>query len=388
MSIKKQTQAGHGPPSLLGGPPPFFRIRTYISPMLRSHTQKNNILDMDREHIAKWCETSGIKPYRTAQILRWLYARGAVCFDNMTDLSKQIRHQLSEQFALSFPKKIKEEVSVDGSRKFLFGLSDENHIETVLIPEKDHYTLCISTQVGCAMGCRFCLTAKNGLVRNLTPGEITGQVLQAQREITATDGDKSRLTNIVLMGMGEPLANYDSVISAIRIITDHADGMGFSTRRVTLSTSGLVPRFSQLGKDTRIRLAISLNATQNTTRDMLMPVNKTWPLEALIDACAAYPLAPRDKITFEYILIAGVNDSPEDARRLAKLLAPVKAKINLIPFNEHRASGFKRPDESAIFSFQKILHQKNYTAIIRRSKGQDISAACGQLSAGQTVTSS
>jgi len=339
--------------------------------------EKPDIKEFDKKQLADWCRINGLEPYRAGQIMRWVYVRGATRFDEMTDISKKIRVNISDLLSIGSlePKKI--ETSRDGSKKYLFGLSDGNTVESVLIPEKNHFTLCISTQVGCAMGCRFCMTAQSGLIRNLSPGEITGQILGVRKDIT----DEKRLSNLVLMGMGEPLANYDNVIRAISIITDNDDGLQFSTRRVTLSTSGLITKFENLGRATKIRLAISLNATDDETRDFLMPINKTYPLKKLIDACARYPLAPRDKITFEYILIKGVNDSVKDAQRMVKLLRPVKAKINLIPFNEHPASEFERPDEAAILAFQEVLAQKNYTAIIRYSKGTDISAACGQLSA-------
>ncbi len=340
---------------------------------------KPDIKELNKDELTRWFKERGVQPYRSIQIMRWLYVKLVDSFNEMTDISIENRQILSENFSFSttHPKQI--ESSADGSKKYLFELKDGNAIETVLIPEKNHYTLCISTQVGCAMGCRFCMTAKSGLIRNLTQAEIINQVIGALKDIT----DEKRLTNIVLMGMGEPLANYENVIRAINLLTDTDSGLHFSTRRVTLSTSGLIPRFSDLSRDTRINLAVSLNATDNKTRDKLMPINKKFPLEKLIDACADYKLAPRNKITFEYILIRGVNDSIEDANRLAKLLRPVKAKINLIPFNEHPGSEFKRPDESAVLKFQAVLHQKNYTAIIRHSKGRDISAACGQLSAKQ-----
>jgi 23S rRNA (adenine2503-C2)-methyltransferase len=336
-----------------------------------------DIKTFSKNELTRWFEKKGIQPYRTIQIMRWIYLKQVDSFDQMTDISKENRQLLFNNFSFSQPDKKHVETSVDGSKKYLFGLEDGNSIETVLIPEKNHYTLCISTQVGCAMGCRFCMTAKSGLIRNLTQAEIVNQVLGVLKDVT---GEK-RLKNIVLMGMGEPLANYENVIRAILILTDNDSGLQFSTRRVTLSTSGLISRFDELGKATKINLAISLNATDNQTRSSLMPINNKYPIEQLIDACARYPLAPRDKITFEYILIKGINDSIEDAHRLTKLLRPVKAKINLIPFNEHPGSEFKRPDESVVLKFQAVLHQKNYTAIIRHSKGSDISAACGQLSA-------
>ena len=340
-------------------------------------TQKPDITELNKAELTQWVEAHDMKPFRAGQIMRWIYFKHVAAFDEMTDIAKKTRQLLIDHFTFSRLLIKRVETSADGSKKYLFGLKDDNFIETVLIPEKNHYTLCISTQVGCAMGCRFCMTARSGLIRNLTQGEIVGQILGIAKDITGV----KQLTNIVLMGMGEPLANYDNVIRALNIITDGDSGLQFSTRRVTLSTSGLVPKLADLGRDSKVSLAISLNATDNKTRSMLMPINNNYPIEQLIDACAHYPLTPRNKITFEYILIKDINDSMADADRLAKLLRPVKAKINLIPFNEHPGSEFKRPDESVILSFQAVLHKNNYTAIIRRSKGTDISAACGQLSA-------
>ncbi len=339
---------------------------------------KTDIKSLTKEELTRWFGQQGLQAYRASQVMRWIYLKQAENFDAMTDISKKTRLLLNENFSFSLPETRHVAVSADGSRKFLFSLADGNYVETVLIPEKDHYTLCISTQVGCAMGCRFCMTAASGLIRNLKQAEILNQVLGA----AGPAGEDKPLRNIVLMGMGEPLANYDNVIRALGIITDSDDGLQFSTRRVTLSTSGIVPRLQDLGRDAKINLAVSLNATDNKTRSRLMPVNAKYPLEQLIQACADYPLAPRNKITFEYILIKNINDTPEDARRLAGLLRPVKAKINLIPFNPHPASDFERPSESRVLAFQRILHDKGYTAVIRYSKGQDISAACGQL-AGQ-----
>jgi len=338
-----------------------------------------DIKSLDKEELTRWCAENGIKAYRAAQIMGWIYLKQVDSFDAMTNISLKTRQLLSDSFSFSSPAIKKTAASADGSRKYLFELADGNAIETVLIPEKDHQTLCISTQVGCAMGCRFCMTATSGLVRNLTQAEIVNQVLGVAKTVT---GGKP-LRNIVLMGMGEPLANYENVIRAIRIITDNDAGLQFSTRRVTLSTCGVLSRFHALGRDTKINLAVSLNATDDRTRSMLMPINNKYPIEQLIQACVDYSLAPRNKITFEYILIKDINDSIDDARRLAKLLRPVKAKINLIPFNEHPASDFRRPAESMVLKFQRLLHDKGYTAVIRHSKGQDISAACGQLSAGQ-----
>lgn len=336
---------------------------------------KPDIRNLTREALVDFFESHGMRSFRADQAMRWIYANRAQSFAEMTDLAKDARRLLETHFTIALPQVRQKETGADGTCKFLLDLDDGNTVESVLIPEKDHYTLCISTQVGCAMGCAFCMTGKTGLIRNLTCAEILGQVMVAQN---AAENDM-RLSNIVLMGMGEPLANFDNVTGALSVITDSKYGLQFSTRRVTLSTAGLTSRFDDLARRSRVRLAISLNAADNSTRDRLMPINKSIPIENLIDACARYPLAPRDKITFEYILIRGVNDSQKDAYRLARLLRPVRAKINLIPFNPHPGSHFERPDRDAIEAFQAVLLQKNYTAIIRWSKGTDISAACGQL---------
>ena len=342
-----------------------------------SSSKKTDIKELTIDQLVLWLENKDLEPYRAVQILKWIYLRQADTFDIMTDVGKEIRELLSRHFSIARLEKARIETSQDGSKKYLFKLNDGKYVESVLIPEKDHYTLCISSQVGCAQGCRFCLTARGGFVRNLTRGEIINQV----RDVSKCLDDSKRLTNIVLMGMGEPLANYSNVVSAVNTITDSDTGLGFSSRRLTISTAGLTPKLSDLGRDTTVNLAISLNATDNKSRNMLMPINRKYPLEKLLDACAEYPLKPRRKITFEYILIKGVNDSIKDAKRLVKLLRPIRAKINLIPFNAYEGSEFNRPEESVILSFKEILNKNNYTAIIRHSKGQDISAACGQLSA-------
>ncbi len=339
---------------------------------------KKNIIELSKEELYSRLKDMGIEDYRALQIFKWIYLKQVDTFEEMTDIGLELRSIFSDHFTINRLDKQKVEVSSDGSKKYLFGLADGNHIESVLIPEKNHYTLCISSQVGCAQGCRFCLTASGGFIRNLSKAEIVSQVRDIQNDLA---GSKLPLSNIVFMGMGEPLANYKNVIKAIDTILSEDAGLGFSKRKVTVSTAGLVPFLKDLGKDTGVNLAVSLNAADNETRDMLMPVNRKYPIEELIEACRVYDLKPRNRITFEYILIKGVNDSPADAKRLSKLLRSVKAKINLIPFNEYEASEFKRPDESAIRSFQEILLNKNYTAVIRHSKGHDISAACGQLRA-------
>lgn len=336
-----------------------------------------DIKTLSLEALAAWLAARHIEPYRAEQIFKWIYQRQADRFDQMTNLNKENQGLLAGHFSIPRLETVCVETSVDGTLKYLFRLADRHFIESVLIPEKNHYTLCISSQVGCAQGCRFCRTGKDGFTRNLTAAEIVSQV----RDILNTLEKPEQLSNIVFMGMGEPLANYDPVVSAIQTITDSRTGLNFSSRRITLSTAGLVPMLARFGHDTTVNLAISLNATDNRTRSRLMPVNRRYPIEVLIEACRQYPLPPRRRITFEYVLLHGVNDTPDDARRLAQLLRPVKAKINLIPFNPHDGSEFDRPSDAAVFTFQEILVQQHYTVMIRQSKGRDISAACGQLKA-------
>jgi 23S rRNA (adenine2503-C2)-methyltransferase len=338
---------------------------------------KKNILEFSGDQLRSWLAEREIAAYRADQIQKWIYLRQADNFDFMTDLSKDIRSMLSQQFKIGRLETELVETSRDGSSKYLFKLNDGKRIESVLIPERDHYTLCVSSQVGCAQDCGFCLTAVGGFERNLSRGEIVAQV----RDINKDLGDQIRLTNIVFMGMGEPLANYKNLLSAIGILTDNDAGLRFASRRVTVSTAGLVPKITALGRDTRVNLAVSLNATDNKTRNRLMPINRKYPLEKLMEACRQYLPAPGRRITFEYILIKGINDSVDDAERLAKLLRPIRCKVNLIPFNTHEGCDFERPAEAVIQAFYDVLFAKNYTVIIRRSKGQDISAACGQLKA-------
>ena len=338
---------------------------------------KTDILEMSREKLIFWLADRKIASYRADQIQKWVYLRQADSFEPMTNISKEIRALLSQHFVIGRLAAEKIETSRDGSRKYLFKLKDGKYIESVLIPERDHYTLCVSSQVGCAQGCLFCLTAAGGFERNLTRGEIIAQVRDIKNELA----DPMRLTNIVFMGMGEPLANYKNLVSAISVITDTDAGLRLANRRVTVSTAGLVSRLADLGRDTRVNLAVSLNATDNDTRDRLMPINRRYPLEKLLEACRQYPPSPGRRITFEYILLKNVNDSEENAKRLAKLLLPIRSKINLIPFNPFPGSNFQRSEASTITKFKDILNQNHYTAIIRHSKGQDISAACGQLSA-------
>ncbi len=336
-----------------------------------------DIKQLTRQDLLDWLTQCNKRTFRADQILKWLYLRRSDSFDQMTDLSKGLRALLGQHFFISRMPVDRMLSSTDGTRKYLFRLDDGNTVESVLIPEKDHYTLCVSSQVGCAMGCRFCLTGKGGLVRNLTMAEITGQIWEIRKAIP----DPDKLTNLVFMGMGEPLANYRQLIPALEILTNSDWGMKIAHRRITVSTAGVVPRIVDLGRDTKVNLAISLNAATDTDRTALMPINKTYPIDDLLDACRSHPLPRGRKITIEYILFKDVNDTPEHARQLTKALAGLKAKINLIPFNPYPDSEFQRPDQKRIEAFQKALTGKHYTAIVRYSKGLDIMVACGQLRA-------
>ena len=341
------------------------------------NVKKQNILELDRSKLIDWLGDQRIEPYRADQILKWIYLRQADGFDRMTDIAKDIRPLLDDHFTIRRLHIENIETSKDGSRKYLFKLEDGKYIESVLIPERDHYTLCISSQVGCAQDCRFCLTARGGFQRNLTKAEIVSQIRDVKNDLR----ESMPLSNLVFMGMGEPLANYKNLVDAIAVITDSSLGLGFAGRRVTVSTAGLASRLDDLGRDTRVNLAISLNATDNETRDRLMPLNRKFPIEKLLKACRQFPLPGGRRITFEYVLLKDINDTDKDAGRLAGLLRPIKSKINLIPFNPHEGCPYQRPNQDRILRFQKILIDKNYTVMIRQSKGQDISAACGQLAA-------
>lgn len=338
---------------------------------------KPNILNLTKEELALWFEGQNIKAYRAGQVLKWLHRHQTDNFDEMTNLSKVHRQLLAQNFDIRRLQLDEVVKSIDGSKKYLFKLDDGRHIESVLMPERDHDTLCVSTQVGCAQGCQFCLTGSGGLERNLELAEIISQV----RDILNEKSRPQPLTNIVFMGMGEPLANYENLRRALEILTDNQYGYSFAQRRITVSTAGLVPKIAALGNDTRVNLAISLNAADDETRDRLMPINRRFPLERLVAACREFPLPSGRRITFEYILLKGINDSIADARKLVKLLHAVRCKVNLIPFNSHEGSDFARPAQEIILAFQKVLLDAHFTTIIRQSKGQDISAACGQLRA-------
>lgn len=335
---------------------------------------KTDLKSISADETGAFVKDLGLEAYRASQIRQWLFKKMVTSFDEMTNVSVSIRELLKEKAFITSIEKARTLVSEDTTEKYLFRLHDGNFIESVLIPEKDHFTLCISSQAGCAMGCAFCHTARQGFRRNLTAGEICEQIIETKRSMA----DPDRLTNIVLMGMGEPLANYDAVITALNNMIDD-NALNFSRRKVTLSTSGLVPFIERLGKDSPVNLAVSLNAGDDETRNRIMPVNKTYNLKSLIAACKEFPLPNRRMITFEYILIKGVNDRNEDALKVAKLLRGLRAKINLIPLNPGPELEMRAPSWDDMVRFQDILAENNYTVIIRKSKGQDILAACGQL---------
>ncbi len=342
--------------------------------MSKGSCGKTDLKQYTLTELEEWIVARGEKPYRARQIMRWMYAAGAPSFESMTDLPQALRERLAAEAYLSRLTVKTVSRSVDGTDKFLFVMEDGNCIETVLIPEKRHHTICVSTQLGCAMGCAFCLSGMKGLLRNLSVAEIVNQVLHIRQECLPAGA----VINLVFMGMGEPLANYDNLLKALRLLTDPA-GFNLSHRRITVSTAGLLPQLERLSRALPVNLAISLNAADDTLRTRLMPVNRSYPLAELIAAAARLPLPARKLITFEYILMKGVNDSEDDARHLAALLRRIPCKINLIPFNEHEGAPFKTPDASAIEQFRDCLTARHFTVMLRQSKGKDVSAACGQL---------
>lgn len=338
---------------------------------------KPDFVGMMLPELENFMQGLGKERYRAGQVMKWIHQRLVYSFEEMTNLSKQFREELSRIACVYFPGIEAVKASSDGTKKFLLSLADGQKVEAVLIPEEDHGTLCVSTQVGCAMGCRICRTAAMGLVRNLTAGEIVSQLLAVRRHVS-----ESRITNVVFMGMGEPLANFAETVKAIRILT-HPNGPQISWRRLTVSTCGLVPQMRRLGQEVRAKLAVSLNAVTDEQRDAIMPVNRTYPLSELIEAMREYPLPRRDRITIEYVLIAGLNDSDADAKQLVRLLNPVRAKVNLIPLNDEVVEGFKSPSPERVLRFQDTLMSRSLMAIIRKSRGRDILAACGQLASAR-----
>jgi 23S rRNA (adenine2503-C2)-methyltransferase len=335
-----------------------------------------DLRDLQLQDIASALAAEGEPRFRATQLCQWVYKHQATGLHQMTDLPEYLRQRLHARFYISTLCLLRHQQSADGTEKYLFELEDGNQIETVLIPAEDRRTLCVSTQVGCAIGCRFCLTAQGGLVRSLRPAEIVGQVMHFQ---TSGKSPAREFTNIVFMGMGEPLDNFRGTVQAIRILTA-TWGLGISPRRITVSTSGLVRRLEAFGReDLKVNLAISLNATTDAVRAQIMPINKAYPIETLLAACRAFPLAARQRISFEYVLLKGVNDTLEDARRLVKLMHGLRCKVNLLPFNEIPGVPYRRPDDPAVERFQAYLLEHNISAFVRQSRGGDISAACGQL---------
>jgi len=336
---------------------------------------KPNIKDLSFSEFSTFLAERKHSPYRAKQVWQWLFQKRARQFAEMTNLSGNLRDELAQNFSISGLTVLRRAVSRDGTVKFLFGLADGQSIESVLIPETKRLTLCISTQVGCAYGCAFCATALLGFKRNLSSSEIVDQILEASRE----PADGQRITNIVLMGMGEPLANYANTLRAIEIMIDGAWGLGIAPRRVTLSSVGLIPQIQKLMEETNVSLAISLHAATDAVRGRLMPVNKKYSLQALIDCCRNLPLPRRKRITFEYVLLRGVNDSVADATALCRALRGVPSKVNVIPFNPHPQSEFERPADEDVKRFQQVLFDHKIQVNVRRPRGDDIAAACGQL---------
>jgi 23S rRNA (adenine2503-C2)-methyltransferase len=334
-----------------------------------------NLLELAPEEIVSLVESFGQPAYRGRQLAAWIYLKGVADFAAMSDLPRDLRDTLSAQAVVKPPTLHQRLVSRDGSAKLILRLEDGQMIQSVVMPERDRLTLCVSTQVGCGYGCAFCLTGTMGLVRNLTAGEIVGQVWAARASLDPG----ARLTHVVFMGMGEPLANYAPTVKALRILLAPL-GFGFSPRRITVSTVGLVRGLERLARENlRVNLAISLHAATDEVRSQLMPVNRGWGLDDLLAACRRFPLAVRQRMTFEYTLLDGVNDSPEDAKRLVRRLRGLRAKVNLIPFNEWPGSSFRRPAPERILAFQRALLDAGLLATVRWSKGEDVGAACGQL---------
>jgi len=336
---------------------------------------KPNIKNLTVSELAEYLAAAKQPGYRAKQIWQWLFREHVTEFAAMTNLPAGLREQLTSSFAIGRLAILHRHESHDGTVKFLFGLDDGKSIESVLIPEKTRLTLCVSTQVGCAYGCAFCATGLIGFKRNLSCGEIVEQILEANRTLA----DERRITNVVLMGMGEPLANYAQSLRALEIMIDPAWGLQISPRKITLSTVGLVPQIQQLMEQTNVTLAISLHAATNELRGRLMPVNRKYPLEQLIDCCRNLPLPRRKRITFEYVLLGDVNDSTTDALALCRLLRGVPSKVNVIPFNPHPGSEFHQPSEDAVIRFKQVLFDHKIQVNVRRPRGDDIAAACGQL---------
>lgn len=335
-----------------------------------------HLLDLDLPGLEDFFRRLGQRPFRARQMMHWLYKRGATDFEAMTDLGRAVREELRREARLDLPRVAAEQVGADGTRKLLLELADGERVETVLMPDEDRVSQCVSSQAGCAMGCAFCRTGAGGLRRNLTAGEIVGQVVLGQSLLPPG----GRVTNVVFMGMGEPLHNLENVVRAFRILSSD-DGFTISRRRLTVSTCGLADAIRRLPADVLPSLAVSLNATTDEVRSRLMPVNRRFPIAVLLGVLRELPLPPRARYTIEYVLLGGVNDGVDDARRLVRLLSDVRCKVNLIPYNPHGPNEFEAPSPERVAAFQQHLLGKGFTTFIRKSRGQDILAACGQLRA-------
>lgn len=342
---------------------------------------RKQLIGLSLEELQEEMATHGLKPFRAKQIWHWIYQRGETDFDKMTTLAKDVRAMLAEHYSVERPQVVNAQKSDDGTRKWLLRMADGQEVEAVFIPEKDRGALCISTQVGCTLTCKFCHTGTQKLVRNLTAHEIVQQVMFCRDDMGEwpSSGTERLFTNIVVMGMGEPLYNYDNIAKALKIIMD-GEGIAISKRRITLSTSGVVPMIERCGQELGVKLAISLHAVNDELRSQIMPLNRKYPLAELMDACRNYPgLSNARRITFEYVMLKGVNDRDEDAYGLIKLLKGIPAKVNLIPFNKWDGAPYECSDWDRIERFGKILMKAGYASPIRRPRGRDISAACGQL---------
>lgn len=348
---------------------------------LTENKNQENIVGLSREELNERFLNLGLKKFRSGQVWHWLYHKGVTSFEEMTTLSKTVREQLRQKFTIKRPMIIEKQTSMDGTIKWLLQFEDGTKAETVFIPEEDRGTLCISSQVGCTLNCSFCHTGTQRLVRNLTPSELVGQILIAFDELSAWPSAQAGrpVTNIVLMGMGEPLYNLDNVITALKIVMDN-EGISISKRRITLSTSGIVPEIYKCGLETDVNLAISLHAVTDDVRNILVPINKKYPIKDLLRACREYPgVSNSRRITFEYVMLKGINDSISDAKALIKLMEGIPAKINLIPFNPWPGSPYERSEKSQIEQFAKIILKAGYPSPVRTPRGDDILAACGQL---------
>lgn len=346
-----------------------------------SESTKTNLLGMSPEKLGDFFETIGEKRFRSTQVLKWIHQFGVDNFDDMTNISKVLRQKLTDSAEIREPEVIMQKTSKDGTRKWVIKTEGGSSVEMVLIPDGDRRTLCVSSQVGCSLDCSFCSTGKQGFNRNLTAAEIIGQLRIAIKSYGPFDpsGDR-RVSNVVLMGMGEPLMNFNNVVDAIKLMMED-NAYGLSKRRVTLSTAGVVPAIDKLGEETDVSLAVSLHAPNDELRDQLVPVNQRYPISELVDACNRYLSKLNDKrvITVEYTLMAGVNDQPEHARQLVKLLRKLPSKLNLIPFNPFPNSGYERPSNEAIDTFKQIMVRGGVLTTVRRTRGDDVDAACGQL---------